>query len=74
MYQSYQLNRAWSTNEDFRSVERPRNRANLWERFKVWFMEPIDFPGKLPKEEDDSSEYNLIADENTQQTSDVNER
>jgi hypothetical protein len=70
----YQLNHACSSKQDFGSGDQPTQDNSLWQRFKSWFMKPIDFPGKLPKEEDDSSEYNLIGDENTQQTSDVNER
>jgi hypothetical protein len=70
----YQLNHAYSTKRNFGSGDQPTQDNSLWQRFKSWFMEPIDFPGKLPNEEIHASEYNLIRDESTQQTSDVNER
>jgi hypothetical protein len=74
MYQSYQLNHACETKQNFGNGEQPGQHNNLWQRFKSWFMEPIDFPSKLPREEAESLEYNLVGDESTQQSFDVNER
>jgi hypothetical protein len=74
MYHSYQFNPACQTKQDFGSGEQHGQHNTLWQRFKIWFMEPIDFPGKLPREEGDSLEYNSIGDESTLQSLDMNER
>jgi hypothetical protein len=74
MYLHYQWHHIWSSGGPFPTGDGRHRRINLWHRFTRWLMEPIDFPGKLPREVDESSEYNLLSDQHPQLSHDLNER
>ena len=58
MFAPFNMTNSWSGRSRRHDNDRTKSWQDLWNRFKVWLMEPIEFPGKLPEKCARQKEYN----------------